>query len=243
MKKKVASIAFIATSILATTFSANAQEGLILGTEGTPQMSWLLNKDDINNSNFKYENTFDVCFGMSSQYGFDKNMGIGLNVLYSFQGQRYKLNGVERIKKVDYLKVPLMFVYCYEINSKFMLTGKVGPQLDLLMNARLTDKDGKNIVSDQKKAYEDYEIAAVASAGIGYKLIDNLFLDAAFRYDYAFTDAENKSYQTHINNPLTTTNGNGTSTRKITNNETLGITVGIRYLIKMKKENSYGFNY
>lgn len=237
MKTKKMKIAFITAGLMTLSFlNVNAQKGLMLGSEGTPQMSWLLNKDDLNDSKFKYVNTFSGSFGLTGQYGFDKNMGVGINFLYSFQGQRYEINQVERIKKIEYLKIPVMFIYCYELNSDFMLFGKLGPQVGILTSARLTDKDGNNIVANHKEAYEDYDIGAVAAVGVGYKLNDNFIVDAAVRYDYGFTDAENKSYKKNINDPFGSANGNGFSDRADTNNETLGLTIGIRYLLTMKKD-------
>jgi len=228
MKKIAVTVAFIATNIIVMHHTANAQEGFQLGIEGTPQMSWLMNKDDQNNTSFENVNTYNGSFGISLQYGFTKSAGIGLNGLYSYQGQSFKLDGVEQIKKLEYLKIPLMFVYNYEINSNWCFIGKIGPQLDLLMNAKLTDKDGNDIVSDQKNAYANYDIAGVASAGFGLRLNDNLSLDAALRYDYGFTDAENKDYKKNINHP----NGAIIINRATTYNTTAGITVGLRYLFK-----------
>lgn len=235
MKKSVLFGAIVATTIIMSTERAIAQKGLLIGTEGTPQMSWIMNQDDQDNDKFEFKNTLSASFGISGQYGFTQNLGIGLNALYSFQGQQFKLNGIERIKKVEYLKIPLMFTYNYEFNSVVKFIGKIGPQLDLLTNARLTDVDGNNIVGNHKEAYEDFDIAGVISLGAGYKIADNLFLDTSVRFDYAFTDAENKDYNKNINNPgeLIFTNGYSypVNNRKIANNMTSGLTVGIRYLI------------
>jgi hypothetical protein len=59
MKKIVVSVAFIATNMIALPFGASAQEGVQVGIEGTPQMSWLINQDDSDNSKFEYLNTFN----------------------------------------------------------------------------------------------------------------------------------------------------------------------------------------
>ena len=232
MKKTVLMMGIVAATIITTTKSAKAQEGLKLGIEGTPQMSWQLNKDDDNNSSFQYGNTFNGSFGISSQYGFNETMGVGLNVLYSFQGQQFDLNGVTRIKKVEYLKIPVMFTYNYNFNSDISFTGKIGPQVGIAMNAKLTDSGGNSVVGDQRSAYADLDFSGMASAGIGFKLSDNLFLDASLRYDYSVTDAENKDYKQYINNPsVLITNGGGINNRAMAHNMTAGVTIGIRYLI------------
>lgn len=236
MKTNIFKVAIAIASFFSFTDNIMAQKGFQIGAEGTPQLSWIINKDDNDNKKFEYKTTFNSSFGITGEYGFTENMGIAINVLYSFQGQRFKLNDVERIKKIEYVKIPLMFAYNYELSSSVIFMGKIGPQLGLLTKARLTDKDGNNIVSDQKAAYEDFDIGAVAYAGVGYKINENLCIHANLRFDYAFTDAENKDYKHNINNPLVVSNGNGTSntSRAIANNMTAGLTFGVRYLFKTK---------
>ena len=127
---------------------------------------------------------------------------------------------------------PLLFIYTYELNSNLNLIGKIGPQLGLLMKAELIDKDGNSIIKDHKPAYQDFDIGGVVNAGLGIKLNDKLSLDVLLRYDYGFTDAENKDYPNNINNPITGSaiNGNSMANRAITNNMTAGLTVGVKYL-------------
>jgi hypothetical protein len=234
MKKSILLASIITTAIIVSTKNADAQQGIQLGIEGSPQISWIINNDDQTNKQFEYQNTFNGSFGISGQYGFTKNMGIGLNALYSIQGQRFKLSGIERTKQIEYLKIPLMFTYNYEFNSDIKFIGKIGPQLGVLTNAKLIDKDGDAIVGNHKEAYEDYDFEGVLYAGIGYKINDNVFIDSSLRFDYGFTDAENKNYTKNINNPyeLIQTNGysNNVNSRKNANNITSGLSFGIRYV-------------
>lgn len=233
MKKAVVSVAIIATGVIASVTNASAQKGTQLGVEGTPHISWLFNQDDKDNNQFKSINTFGASFGVSGQYNFTESIGIGLNALYSFQGQRYELGGVERIKKLEYIKVPVLFVFSSDINSDFLFIGKIGPQVGFLVNAKLTDKDGDNIVGNQKSAYENLNIEGLVYAGIGYRLTDNLCLDASLKFEYGITDAENKEYTKNINNPLSATfDGSGINNREITRTSTAGIAIGLRYLFQ-----------
>lgn len=231
MKKTILSVAVIATGMLLTITPVKAQQGLHLGVQGTPHLSWLMNKDNTKNPDFEYVPTYSGSAGITSQFGFTEDMAVGLDVLYSMQGQRFKLSGVESYKKVDYVKIPVMFVYNYKSSDMITMSYKIGPQLGILANAKLTDKNGNNIVSDQKAAYQKAEFGAVASAGVGIKLMEKMFLDIAIRYDYGFTNAEDNDFVTHINHPLTPGVGNGLSTtRSTTNNSTVGLTVGFRWL-------------
>lgn len=228
MKKIAVTVALIATNMIVHPNGAKAQEGFQAGIEGTPQISGLINMDDIDNNKFEYLNTFNSSFGISAQYGFSPMMGVGFNVLYSYQGQRYKFEGVEQIRKTEYLKIPLQLIFYNDMGTDWMFIAKVGPQLGLLMNARLTDKDGNNIIADHKNAYEDFDFGGALSLGFGYKLTEMLSIDAALRGDYGFTDAENKDYKKNINHP----NGAVITSRAITNNCTAGVTIGLRYLFK-----------
>jgi len=207
-----------------------AQQGLQLGVQGVPQLSWLMNSDDKDNSDFEYRTTFNGAFGITSQYGFTDNLGIGLDAMYSIQGQRYKLDGTEYYRRVDYVKIPLMLVYTSELTSSVLIMGKIGPQLDLLTDARLMDKDGKELISDQKAAYMNYDVAGVAMLGAGFMLSDNLLLETSLRYDFGFTDAEDKDYDKNINDADAPGDGIDNNNRAVTNNMTAGVNVGLRYV-------------
>ena len=61
-----------------------------------------MNNDDQTNAQFKYLNTLSGSFGITSHYFFSNGFGAGINVLYSSQGQRYKLNEIEIIQLLEY---------------------------------------------------------------------------------------------------------------------------------------------
>ena len=235
MKKILLRFAFLAGGLLSFIVS-NAQEGFCLGIEGTPQLSWLLNKDDMNNTNYQTVGTFNSSWGITSQYGFNKNLGIGLNALYSFQGQRYILSSVESYRKVGYIKVPLMFVYTTEVSPKMLFIGKIGPQFDFLTNASLTTKGGTNIVSDMSSAYQSFNYGAVVHAGFSFKLTDMLMLDIMLRYDYDFTDAEKSGNKLEVINPnpvVTRIPLQAVTARSAnTYNTSAGLSIGLKYLFK-----------
>ena len=199
--------------------SASAQKGFSLSVKGTPQFSWLQNSDDNDNSHYSKKATFNTNFGIGGAYNFTDNLGVGLDVLYSLQGQKYELEGVEYRQKVDYLKLPLMFTYNTNPSRPISFIGKVGPQLSILTSSRLNDKDGHKL-ADTKDAYKDVTFGGVAVAGVQYRLDKALFLTAAARYDYDFTNAENKDY------------AGRTPGRADTHNMTAGLEVGLKYLLK-----------
>jgi hypothetical protein len=69
-----------------------AQEGAIrIGAVLLPQSTWLLNQDDSDaGPELDYESTWGFAGGVSASYNFTDYLGVGLDVLYSNQGQKYK---------------------------------------------------------------------------------------------------------------------------------------------------------
>ena len=231
MKNSKLKAALFVAGILISFGNVKAQEGFQVGVQGAPQLSYLVNVDDNDSDLYKTLNAVTGSFGLTSQYGFTENVGIGLDVLYSFQGDKYEWKSIERYKNLQYIKVPIMLTVSVPFGSDMMFLGKIGPQIDFLTDAKLLDKDGDAIKSDYSAAFEDYGLSAMISAGFGYMINDNVSIDLALRYDIGLTDAENKDYQMNIHNPFDmTTPAPASSPRAMTHNMTLGLQVGVRYL-------------
>jgi hypothetical protein len=147
-------------------------------------------------------------------------MGVGFDVLYSFQGQRYKLDGFEYNQRLDYVKVPVYFINRIPLSSKISLVGKIGPQISFRTSSKLTDKDGNTIISNTNSQYESVTFGAAALGGAEYKLISRIWLTAAIRGDYDFTNAEDDSYSKYQTG------------RAKTYNLTTGLEIGLRYILK-----------
>lgn len=197
-----------------------AQKGFSISVKTIPQFSFLENKDDNNNSSFKRIATFNAGFGIGAGYDFNDKYGIGLDLLYSLQGQRYKYTGIEYNQKVDYIKVPVYFVYNGPISSTVSFLGKIGPQVSFLTDSKLNDKDGNTIDSDTKDRFKSATFGGVIIAGTQFKLKSDLFLSTAIRFDYDFTNAEDNSYI------------NYQSGRANSYNATAGLELGLKYMLK-----------
>jgi len=204
---------------LAAFNQASAQKGFSLSVKGTPQFSWLSNSDDNDNSNYSKKTTFNTNFGIGGAYNFTDNLGVGLDVLYSLQGQKYNLGGTEFHQKVDYLKLPLMFLYNTNPSKPVSFIAKLGPQLSIRTSAKLDNKDGDEL-ADNKDAFKSTTFGGVAVAGVQFRLDKSLYLTTAARYDYDFTNAENKDIAGY------------TPGRADTHNMTAGLEVGLKYLLK-----------
>ncbi len=213
----------------------SAQYGYQLGIEGSPQLSWLLNKDDINSRRFNPESTINGSFGFMYEYELTKNTGIGVDAIYSMQGQYYQFLSMDFYKKVNYYKIPVMFCYTPQIGPGLRAIAKVGPQLGILSSAELLNREGKAIVKDQRTAYSSTDFGFVAMAGFGFGITSQLYADLLLRYDYSVTNAESPGYNSNVNNPSPPVLPNtivGPATRAGSHNRTIGISVLLRYCYK-----------
>jgi len=213
-------LAALAVAALMTNNEANAQQGFSLSVKATPQVSFLQNEDDNDNSILDRKATFNANFGIGANYNFTKRSGIGMDVLYSLQGQRYEINGTETKQKINYVKIPVYYSYNGDASKTVSFIGKVGPQVSILTDSKLTDKDGEDINADTKDRYNDVTFGAMAAAGAQFKLSNKVFLTTMTRFDYDFTNAEDDSYHYYPAGRAKTYNG------------TLGLEVGLKYLLK-----------
>ena len=107
--KKIIMSAMVLAMMTGLANNASAQKGLSVSVKATPQFSFLQNSDDKDNSQFDRKATINTNFGIGAGYNFTDNYGIGVDVLYSLQGQKYKIAGVESNQKLEYVKVPVYF--------------------------------------------------------------------------------------------------------------------------------------
>lgn len=199
---------------------ANAQKGFSLSVKATPQFSFLQNQDDNDNSMLDRKATFNTNFGIGAGYNFTERLGVGMDVLYSLQGQRYEINKVETKQKVHYVKIPVYFSYNGDASKTVSFIGKVGPQVSILADSKLTNKDGDEIIPDTKDRYNDATFGAMAAAGAQFKLNKKFFLTTMTRFDYDFTNAEDDGYRYYP------------AGRAKTYNMTTGLEVGLKYLLR-----------
>lgn len=204
-------------ALLGTNNIAHAQKGLNISVKATPHLSWMLNSDDNDMATFERKSTFGASFGVGAGYNFTDNLGVGLDVLYSLQGQKQEVLGIETSTKLSYLKIPLMFTYNTNPDAKVMFTAKAGPQLGLRLSSKVTDADNKDIIDDANDIYSSTDLGGVVGAGVRFSLTEKLKLDAGVRVDYSFTNAEDEDYSLY------------TPGRAATNNMTTGIEIGLRY--------------
>jgi opacity protein-like surface antigen len=215
--KKLLTVTLLVFSMTAT-LSLNAQKGFSVSVKGTPQFTWMNNSDDNDNNSYDSKSKFAANFGVGTQYNFNRNIGVGLDVLYSLQGRKYDLDGGEYDQKNDYIKIPVFFSYNTDPAKKIAFVGKLGPQLSILTNSKL---DGGNFAkADTKAQYEDISFGAMANAGVQFAIAKNIYLNTGVRFDYDFTNAEDDSYPSYPTG------------RAKTYNSSLGLEVGLKYQLR-----------
>jgi hypothetical protein len=178
------------------------------------------NKDDNNSSNYTRKTTFNASFGLGAAYNFTQNLGAGFDVLYSLQGQRYKLSGKAYNQKNDYIKVPVYFSYNTDPSKKVSFIGKLGPQVSFITSSKLDDNNGNTINGNTKDQYKPATFGGMIMAGVQYNISNYLYLSAAWRFDYDFTNAEDDQNKVYA------------SGRAKTYNMTSGLEVGVKYMFK-----------
>lgn len=214
---------FIYALVFAGSITINkvhAQQGFSVSVKGSPLFSFLQNKDDNNNISYSRKATFNTNFGVGAGYNFNKYLGVEIDALYSLQGQKYNLNSTEYKQKVDYVKVPVYFTYNSDASKIVSFIGKVSPQVSFLTDAKLTENNSGKTVDDTKDRYKTATLGGAAVAGVQFKVQPQLYITTAARFDYDFTNAEDKNYVSYVPG------------RAKTYNSTAGLEVGLKYMIK-----------
>ncbi len=208
------SVLFIFACIFLVNISdSRAQQGVQIGLVFQPSLqtmrpAWLSSSGDKFDPDFNQ--TIRAAIGAQLDYHFSPYVGVGLNVEYSAQGQKFLVSENNAYKahyyKFNYIKIP--FYLSFNTSGKARLVGHIGPQVLVLMAAR--DKyDTKN--HDITDNYAPLNLGFNFNLGIGFMLNNNLMVTAAPNFDLAFlnynytTDEAESAYLGK--SPVTTTFG------------------------------------
>ena len=127
------------------------------GLKGGWNASTIRGTDRGNYSDISARNNFHA--GAYAQFGFSPKTSMQVEALYSRQGYKagsqYRAAGMQDKyeTQLDYVQVPVMFVYNFVDNVSF----HVGPQVSLLVNA----KENKNSVNLSSRNYNSLDYGAV----------------------------------------------------------------------------------
>ena len=172
--------------------------------------------------------TFGMDAGASFGYNFTETMGVSLGMLYSKQGQHYKdytwtignENATWKRKvALNYLKLPLQFIYVINPEQKISFTISAGFYLSFLLGYidenKATASDGSDFTATAKgdtysqtygsttesaafiggKPYKSTDFGGLLGAGLQFKLSDKITIPLGLIYQIGFVDIKNKSCQ------------------------------------------------
>jgi len=217
--KKFLTVA-LATAILCIGKNVKAQEGFSFSVKLTPQFTFLENRDDNNNPFIQRNATFHTNFGIGTGCNLIENFGVGMDLLYSLQGQRYEIDGVGVNQKINYIKIPVYWSINSDPAKDFSFIGKTGPQLGILTHSKLTDKDGNDFTTNTNFRYHDATFGWMMNAGVQSRLSRDMYASTAVRFDYDFTNADLDR------------SGYYPAGRANTHNMTFGLEIGLKYVMR-----------
>jgi hypothetical protein len=197
-------------------------QGFSVNINAAPQFSFIRNKDDKNNAALDRKGTLAMRLGLGAGYQFTKHTGVGLNLYYSWQGQKYEISGRELKQKLNYVRIPAIFVYNTDPSKTVAFVAKAGPQLSILASSKLEDGNGHDVISDTDDRYENVTFGAVVRAGIQVRLGGPFFLETGVWFDNDFTDAEDKDHPSYA------------AGRAKSYNMTTGLQVQLKYVLSKK---------
>ncbi|MEI9910587.1 MAG: outer membrane beta-barrel protein [Bacteroidota bacterium] len=219
-KKQSIIVSLCVMLIMTMTTNVYAQKGFNISVKAAPVLCSVFNKDDLDNDNYEWKPTVGASFGAGIGYGFTKNTGVAVDVLYALQGQRYEINNKEFNQHLNYIKVPLMFTYNIQLINILSLTGKAGPQVSFLSKSQLFDDDRNSIKNNTNDQFRNVTFGGMFSTGVNIKIGNNLFATGDMRFDGDFTNAEDRKYAFYPTD------------RKKSYNITAGLEFGLKYMLK-----------
>ncbi|MCS7073495.1 MAG: PorT family protein [Bacteroidia bacterium] len=212
---------------------------------------------------------FGFAFGFTAGYHFNDNLGAEIGVMYSGQKQKYKgedrtatsTTNSEWTTSLNYIKIPIAFTFNSNPDANVMFHGFIGPQIGILAGGRMegtettkvgtvstevsqsaegtTVKYGSQQLDLNGKIFNSTDFGIAFGLGPTFKLGDNLQLSASLRFDYSFSDHENK--ESAYTNPAVVPNKFWENYRKGTYNKdnasaasrnaTVGLMIGVTYVI------------
>jgi hypothetical protein len=100
------------------------------------------------------------------------------------------------LAELNYIKVPLMLSLATDNTQQFYFTALVGPQIDFLhgiaQEVNKEDLDYPNTSVTPYDLYSTITLSAMLALGASCNLSSQWVISARLRFDYGFSDAENK---------------------------------------------------
>lgn len=156
--------------------TANAQH-VNVGVKGGLNL-YSINND--NNSNYDTKAGFHA--GLVGHIHLARQFALQPELVYSVQGAKYTVAGVDTKLNLGYINMPVMFQYMFD--NGFRL--QAGPQVGFLINGKVETNNSKTDVKDNFKTV-DFALGG----GVGYVSPSGFGVDA--RYNLGLSDISENS--------------------------------------------------
>ena len=170
-----------------------------------------------------------------------KRYGLRTGIIYSAHRQKWKAKyqineGVfadwEGKKRLDYIKLPILFEYSHPLSRKMNYIFYLGPQISILARAQggiITWKhyggfDYFDLPAADRKYFKSFVIETVVGAGVDYHITRWINVSASARADISATSIENNNVETNGYKPYDIDKDRGDS-----HNMSIAILFGIEY--------------
>ena len=177
-----------------------AQEGLHIGFYGGPQLTRIRGQEAFVQNRTALESTGIWTFNGMAKIGYNIGppFGFHLGFIYSVNGQDQSAvdtaqgRRISTEQRLNYIKIPL-YLHFNSDPAPAMFTFEVGPQLNILRSATITD-DGAPLVTTEgiEQFYTANDIAFAWSLGAEFAVTEWLHFAITHRGDYTIIDMENK---------------------------------------------------
>ena len=222
----------------------SAQQGFEVNISGSPAASFLLNSEDLDDDGKDYKGTFGYLAGGTVGYNFTDHFGLSVGAFYVVSGQKFEASNSsalfqEQHRKLEYLRIPVLFKFSGDPYSTFTPFVRFGPHVDFLQDATLKTKDltGNTTTVDMNnydvlgRKYDTYTkdpvFGATLELGGFFNITDFVKLSLAFHVSSSFTNIETEDARF----VLTSSGGLLSPSRANTFNTLVGGTVGLSFVI------------
>jgi hypothetical protein len=176
-------------------FSAGAQ-ALSIGPNVGVGSTWI--------DNFKDKKSKSTTnFGASLIYSTKSSFGVGLDLKYSFEGGERKyqsaIAGVmtEEDVNLNYVRIPVKAMWFFnKYGQRVRPKISLGPSIGILVGGKTHIKNVTTagaLISelpaiDSKDNWDRYDVGLTGSAGLNFRIINRMWLNADVAYLHGFTD-------------------------------------------------------
>lgn len=178
---------------------SHAQRGFHLGGQIGGHHSWLFNEREGAREDLKRLFTPGMSVGGEATFYVTPFMGVGMEFLFSYQGQRYRedlrVDRIERSVRLSYFKVPLKLELRTNLGGGTYFKGAFGPYISTPLSVSRSRK-GETVESPGdgtwKEAYRSSVMGFMGALGPGKRWGRGWATSLEFRFDHDLTNAEEK---------------------------------------------------